>query len=65
MFASMNEDVYDCDTWPAFGDGLALRIALRGDTPPPPASRVAGSGGANGGQAGGGRPRRLSEWVGR
>ena len=27
-FASMNEDVYDCDTWPAFGDGLALRIAL-------------------------------------
>ena len=25
--ASMNENVYDCDTWP-FGDGLALRIAL-------------------------------------
>jgi len=27
-FTSMNENVYDCDTWPAFGDGLALRIAL-------------------------------------
>ena len=27
MFASMNENVYDCDTWPAFGHGLALRIA--------------------------------------
>jgi len=26
--ASMNENVYARDTWPAFGDGLALRIAL-------------------------------------
>ncbi len=26
--ASMNENVYDCDILPAFGDGLALRIAL-------------------------------------
>jgi len=24
----MNENVYDCDKWPAFGDGLALRFAL-------------------------------------
>ncbi len=27
-FSSLNENAYDCDTWPAFGDGLALRIAL-------------------------------------
>jgi len=28
MFASMNENAYDCDILPAFGEGLALRIAL-------------------------------------